>query len=107
MRAILAAAVLATALAAGPAGATHCDSNPQCNHGRGSVIHHICLRSEVNPLTNEFNGRVCYPSPDQDTYYVYVRWIANREPVTICENGRQVYPPRNPPESSTCRIVTH
>lgn len=107
MRALMAGIVLAVSLGTGVADAAHCDSNPECNAGRGSVPAFICVRSEVNPVSNEFNGRVCTWSQQQGTWYFYLRWIYNREPVTVCRDGQQVYPPASPSNTSTCRMVGH
>jgi hypothetical protein len=58
-------------------------------------------------VTNEFNGRVCTWSQGQGTWYIYLRWVQQREPVTICRNGLQVFPQVSPANTSTCAIVSH
>jgi hypothetical protein len=93
MRWIVATAILAVSFGGSAIGSTACDRDPNCNQGRGAVIHHVCVRSEVNPVGNEFNGRVCAHHPRENTIYVYLRGLSNREPVVVCNDGTQVVPP--------------
>lgn len=108
-RLILAAlTVIGATLAPTMAPATHtCDSNPDCNGGRGAVRGYVCLRSEVNHLGNEFNGRICEQHPRGQTWYIYARSILNRDWITVCRNEEMVVSLPSPAHPSVCQIPPH
>ena len=88
--------------------ATHtCNSNPDCNGGRGAVRGYTCLRSEVNNFGNEFNGRICEEHPRGQTWYIYARALVNRDWLTVCRNEEMILSVPQPAHPSVCDIPPH